>query len=225
MKRRIFILVSALAGCSLTTSLSGLSGGPNDAPTPTEGGALPEGAAPGAMDAAVEAASDARSDASTSLGPNLYPAGNFDSPTSSLCMDTGYHSDVALDSPGRNLSAFDCEVCAAGMSNDLYTLDRFTSIAPRAGERYRVTAWVKVDSPALPPSNGVTLALRSAVADPFQVFDEKVSDSVVPTAAWQQLSVDLPITTDAPSLEYYIGGLFTPSSCFLVDDIEIRKYD
>lgn len=218
-RRVLFFAVMLSAACSLTTSLDGLTGGP-DPSTPETGPPdvfTPDVVPIDAPSDVVDAATDA-----PVVGPNLYPAGTFDT-SDNICSGTAYHSKVDRSMPGRASSPYACQICATGSASDIYTLDRFTGIVPHAGETYRVTAWMKIDGAAVPPAGGVMLAVRSAVIDPFEIYEQSATPNVAATTEWQQLTVDLVVTRDAPSLEYFVGGPFDATSCFLVDDVEIRK--
>lgn len=235
MARRILACsVFALAGgCSILTSLDGLSSPDNEASTPGgDGGGLDgttsatdAGDGASATDASSDTGSspDVAVDSGTDGGPslpNLHPNGTFEA----NLVPWGAYQGVATQSDLARTGAHSLRAC--GTSNvDFYTADDGSALGPPTiGATYRAEAWVRTSPGASAPPS-MTIFLRSvSFTGGFQSIE--TNDAKAPgaiTSTWQKLTVTITITKAAERFGIFVGADPSAGGCFLLDDVVLQR--
>jgi hypothetical protein len=220
--------LALLGGCSLFTSIDGVSGGAADGPSDAGdastngsgdgGGGTPD--ANGAPDADAATAADA--DAAL---PNLQPNGDFELVNGGGC---GSEWGVFQGTPTRvgtpRSGTYACKACGDDSSDPNYSLNSSDSanIDVHPGERYSVEAWVRAvdDAGAGQTVRGVIRIYATGTTTVVQRIDPPV---VALTTTWTRIDTLLDITA-AGDFNYYVsfnGGAV--GSCALVDDVVIHR--
>ncbi len=217
MRRQLSLAAaSVLAGCTLVTSLDGLSGG-GDPVVADEAGSLEAGAE------ASMPLSDAGStvDANVDAGP-LLSGGDFEA-TTTLCNGPSFNSDTDVISSNPHAGKSSCRVCASADSESTFSLDiRPPAGPPIVGATYRASAFVRRPQNESFPPAGVYLNIRSFNDAPFTVVEIATMNTPTQTA-WSQVSVDLKITKPAQALDIFASALYGENTCFIIDDLTLTK--
>lgn len=217
-RARIAELTSAIAmmtsACSLVTSLDGLSGGA--VPASADGAAgNADGAANGSIDSGLR-------DAGDDAGASLHPQGTFE--MGSCDPWVGFQANVSYVSPGHTGNGA-CRVCAIASMNQAFTGDDTgVSGSPVVGASYDAEAWVKAD-PTAPAPPSIMLHLRSFTAKGgnFVSLDERSSPPSPIGSTWQRFVVSVDITKPGGRLNVFVGGAGPAGTCFLFDDVVVRR--
>jgi hypothetical protein len=169
--------------------------------------------APQTEDVADSAAADA--------GMNLFPLGDFEL---GGCSGDGYFSSLTTDSTAHG-GGKSCRVCSSGVSPDVFSFDSdMDGVSPSVGDHYVAEAWIRTATSAGPPAMGVELTLRTHMDAPFALGDQMSSSYTMVTGTWQRLTIELDILEPAiPKLEVVVDGQYDSGTCFLVDDIVVRR--
>lgn len=223
----------ALAGgCSILTSLDGLSSR-NDDETPGGDGGGPDGTtsasdagdgatasdAPSDTGSNPDALVDSGADSEPSL-PNLHPNGSFEA----NIMPWGAYQGAVTQSDIARTGAHSLRAC--GSSNtDFYTADDGSALGPPTiGASYRVEAWVRTSPGASAPPS-MTIFLRSVnFTGGFQSIE--TNDAKAPgaiTSTWQKISVTITITKAAERFGVFVGADPSAGGCFLLDDVVLQR--
>lgn len=172
-----------------------------------------------AVDASVHA--DASPDVVVA-NDNLIVNGDFDDGCAS--PEWLRNSTTVADSPLANSPPTACNVCGVGATGSWSLFQSMPLDAP-AGTKYRFEAWIR-----RPADAGTTASTTSCR---IEVFDKNHASlqayettGVTPTTTFTKCTANLtisPVGADAgASMEMVVIG--TPSStCFLVDDMSLRK--
>jgi len=232
VRRVLACAVFALAGgCSILTSLDGLSS-PND-PTPGGSEAGPDGTT-SANDAGDSgSSSDALSDTGSSADvtvdsgtdsgpslPNLHPNGSFEA----NIVPWGAYQGVVTQNDLARTGAHSLRACGNN-GVDFYTADDGSALgAPTIGAMYRAEVWVRT-SPGAPAPPSMTLFIRSVnFTGGFQSIETANVDTVgAITSTWQKLSVTITITKAAERFGVFVGADPSAGGCFLLDDVVLQK--
>ncbi|MBS2018661.1 MAG: hypothetical protein JST00_37690 [Deltaproteobacteria bacterium] len=230
MVRRFFpfaAVVLGVGGCSLFTSLEGLSGGGGDGGSPISPDAASVAEA-GSTDATTStdasSTSDADEDAGSDAGPappNVHPNGTFDT---TLDPWAAFQGTASKDTTART-GPFSLRACGkAGFG--YFTADDGSAFeGPVLGATYRAEAWVRTaPGAAVPPV--IKIFLRSASFTPdFTSVESTEADGPALTSTWQKLSVTLKLTKPAQRLGIYVGADYVPEACFLLDDVALQRVE
>jgi len=164
-------------------------------------------------------ASDAGSgDGGGSVGANLLENPGFEdgcngwsSSSGNLTVDAVFHG-----------GARSCRVCTTGVEAGLY-LSRPFGGAAKVGEKYVASAWLR-NAPSAGNANSFTLGVRSLDAGQSDVETFSQQASVL-TSSWQEVTMSFEIQKPGSALlRVEIGAGEAPAgSCFLVDDVAVRK--
>jgi hypothetical protein len=220
--RGLIVAVASIttAGACTFGSLDGLAGG---ARSPGEGGAPTDGAGAGPISETDEAGPDAADvgadvDADVDAGKNLYPLGTFEIED---CGGTGYNSKMT-DDPTAHSGTHACRVCSNGAAPNPYSFDQTINDPPVAGARYYAEVWVHAAPGAPVPTSGVEVNLRT-YDNPFVQREEKGSGENPLGSTWLKLSVELGVTGPADHLDVFVNAEVEDGTCFLIDDIIVRR--
>lgn len=220
--------MAALAACSLTTSLDGLTSNVVYADaagegTGADGEALPDGSLPGA-DAGTDAPATADADGGTVAGVNIHPQSTFETADAACGPGWGtYQSSLEKNAVAHGGTA-SCRVCMNSGILDFYTADDGgSSGATTLGVRYRAEAWVRT-APGFPSPGPGRLFLRNfKVTGGFEDLESKSSDAVMLDFNWRLVSTELLITKPGGVINVFIGMDAVAGSCFLIDDVTLRR--
>jgi hypothetical protein len=171
--------------------------------------------------ASNDAAGNATDGAATDAGPNLFPLGDFEL---GGCAGDGYYSSLIADSTAHG-GGKSCRVCSSGMSPDVFSFDSdIDNVALPVGAHYVAEAWIRTATSAGPPANGVELTLRTHTDAPVVEHDLVFTNYTTVTQTWQLLTIELDIKEPGiPKLEVVVDGQYDSGTCFLVDDIVVRR--
>ena len=217
--RLIGLLLVVGAGCTLTTSLDGLSGGA-DPTVPDEAGA-PDSA----VDATTDVATlpDTGVDATIEAGTNLYPTGGFESGVT--CSGQGYNSNLFVSDQNPHSGLYSCRVCGRGTNQPPFSFDQVIPMAPVVvGATYRATAWVRKSTADPPPTDVVSIVARSITNPGFAPVENNKSDRLIGTE-WRFFSVDFKPTKSADAFDVFVSANYESGTCFVVDDITFVRLD
>lgn len=203
MRRWAVFLTILSGGCSLVTSLSGFSGGPDQA-----------GADGGDASASVDA-----SDGSVSAltDPNVVSNATFDTSCSGW---KGYHSNVDVTTIEPRTGAGACRVCVTSTNDGAGIEVPASVVRPELGERFHAEGWMRASRSSDSPS--VLLALRSQAGREQLEWGEKPPRTA--STEWQKVDADLTISKSADSLlVYFFVSAPKLGECFDVDDVVVTR--
>jgi hypothetical protein len=225
----IVVLAAAFAGCSLLTTIDGVSGGGDDGRGEADATATDTGGGTNAdtgldpNDTGVPADSNADVDAAL---PNLQPNGGFELVNGSGCgNEWGVFQGSGTRVGDARSGSYACKACGTSTSESEYTLANGDSakleVAP--GQRIRVEAWVRVYDDAA-SQQSVRGVIRIFAPDGGTNVVQRIDPPLVPvTTTWMRLETILDVTV-AGRFNYYVaflGGAL--ASCALVDDVVVQR--
>jgi hypothetical protein len=225
--RLVTVGVLAVTGCSLFTSIDGVSGG--DEPSAGLPDATP-GEDSGNVVTDANGTNDATSapdvDADAAPLPNLQPNGGFETINAGACgSEWGvFQGEGTRVSMPRN-GTYACRACGNHVSDQNYSLNdgRSTNIAVLPGQRYRVEAWVRAIDAA-----GEGQAVRGTIriyetASAVTVVQRIDPPTIALTQTWTRLETVLDISK-AGDFNYYVSFDNGPlGSCALIDDVVVQR--
>ena len=152
---------------------------------------------------------------------NLFPLGDFEV---GGCSGESYYSVLSPDSTAH-LGSKSCRVCSDGVSPDVFSFDSdVDGVTPPLSARYSAEAWVRSADDAGAPAGGVELTLRTYTDAPVTIRDNALTARAPLTSAWQRLVIPLDITQSGMTkLTIVVDGAYETGTCFLVDDIVVRR--
>ncbi|MDB4935498.1 MAG: hypothetical protein JWP87_2470 [Labilithrix sp.] len=230
MSRRLRTLAAAtaahclaLAACSLTTSLDGLSSSagfvtPDGEAGSADASGVPDAPGGGAPDAST--GPDAR-DAAETGGTNLHPAGTFEDGT---CAPWNSYQGTIGPSTTAHTGTRSCRACAKPSTTDIFSADDTGAPGPAiVGATYRAEGWVRT-SPGDPAPPFVRLVLRNFKYQGNTFVDLESGDSpkLPIDATWMKFEVVLTVTK-AGTLNVYLPGDAATGACFLLDDVVVQR--
>jgi hypothetical protein len=214
----IFALAAGAAACSLLVSVDDLATGAADA-----GNADAADAASADADAGAGAGADAdAADAGDGDAPdsNLYPNPSFETGCGS---STGFDSTVTTD-PTAHDGTRSCRICARDGKTTYSAVGAIFVANPPLGAAYVATAYMRKapGNPDAPKVQGI-LRLRNDTPQ-FEQVDAMGGAQPNAADAWQSITAEMTVQKAAQALEFYVTGYSTSTdSCFLVDDITVKR--
>lgn len=225
------IAAAALAACSLTTSLDGFTstlvyadGAADGTASGTDGGARADSDVVG-PDAGTDAFAAGDADGGVIGGANIHPQSTFENADDACEPGWGaFQASLTKNAVAHSGSA-SCRVCMNSGVLDYYTADDGgASGGAVVGAKYRAEAWVRTAPGTAAPGPGRIFLRNFTTAGGFQALEGKNSDPEQQMDdTWRLWSIELPITKANGTINVFVGVTSKPSSCFLLDDVTLRR--
>jgi len=171
--------------------------------------------------APTDATGTATDSSAPDAGLNLLPLGDFEL---GGCSGDSYYSSLSADSTAHG-GGKSCRVCNNGASPDVFAFDSdIEGVTPPLNARYSAEAWVRAAADAGAPASGVELTLRTYTDAPVTIHDNALTPRLPLTSTWQRLAIALDVTQSGMTkLTIVLDGQYEKGTCFLVDDIVVRR--